>query len=130
MAGGTGSILRNTVEHNSNVAAALPQETRMPSSYLNSADPHLMLSLHSEALLRGLNALRCADKLFDVTLIVEDKTFKVFHAKYLEYSVIYSIPLSLLVFCRLTEWFWPLAATISVQCSRMQCEKLANRRSN
>lgn len=76
MAGGTTSILQGTVEHNSNVAAASPRDTRV-SSYISCTDPHLMLNLHSEALLRGLNALRCADKLFDVTLIVEDKTFKV-----------------------------------------------------
>lgn len=76
MAGGTTSILQGTVEQNSNVAAALQRDTRVPT-YISSADPHLMLNLHSEALLRGLNALRCADKLFDVTLIVEDKIFKV-----------------------------------------------------
>lgn len=34
-------------------------------------------SSHSEALMQGLNALRCAEKLFDVTLIVEGRTFKV-----------------------------------------------------
>lgn len=77
MAGGTASVVHSAVEYQSNVvASSVPRDSRV-TTCANTVDPSLMLSQHSEALLRGLNALRCADKLFDVTLIVEEKTFKV-----------------------------------------------------
>lgn len=74
MAGGAASVLRhNTQEGRSNTTA----DNSPSSKYSRAAAPNFMLTSHSEALLQGLNALRCSDKLFDVTLIVEGRTFKV-----------------------------------------------------
>lgn len=74
MAGGAASVLRSNPEQHSNKSAAISK--LLSSTYSRNA-PNFVLASHSEALLHGLNALRCADKLFDVTLIVEGKTFKV-----------------------------------------------------
>ncbi|XP_013112381.2 kelch-like protein 26 [Stomoxys calcitrans] len=72
MAGGAASVLRsNTQEGRSNTTV----DNSSSSKYTRAA-PNFMLTSHSEALLQGLNALRCSDKLFDVTLIVEGRTFK------------------------------------------------------
>ncbi|KAL9878922.1 kelch-like protein 26 isoform 1-T5 [Glossina fuscipes fuscipes] len=73
MAGGAASVLRSNPEQHSNKSAAISK--LLSSTYSRNA-PNFVLASHSEALLHGLNALRCADKLFDVTLIVEGKTFK------------------------------------------------------
>lgn len=78
MAGGAASILRNNSEQRTNSSAVINGDNNSTTSpYSRTQQPNFMLTSHSEALLQGLNALRCSDKLFDVTLIVEGKTFKV-----------------------------------------------------
>lgn len=72
MAGGAASVLRSNTQEGRSTNA----ENSTSSKYSRAA-PNFMLTSHSEALLQGLNALRCSDKLFDVTLIVEGRTFKV-----------------------------------------------------
>lgn len=76
MAGGAASVLRNNSEQRNNSSTAINGDNNT-SPYSRTQQPNFMLTSHSEALLQGLNALRCSDKLFDVTLIVEGKTFKV-----------------------------------------------------
>lgn len=77
MAGGAASVLRNNIEQRSNSSAATTGGYDITTTPYTRTQPNFMLTSHSEALLQGLNALRCSDKLFDVTLIVEGKTFKV-----------------------------------------------------
>lgn len=79
MAGGAASVLRNNTEQRNSSSAAINggDNNTATSPYSRTQQPNFMLTSHSEALLQGLNALRCSDKLFDVTLIVEGKTFKV-----------------------------------------------------
>lgn len=77
MAGGAASVLRNNTEQRNSSSAAINSDNNTTSPYSRTQQPNFMLTSHSEALLQGLNALRCSDKLFDVTLIVEGKRFKV-----------------------------------------------------
>lgn len=77
MAGGAASVLRNNSEQRNSSSAAINGDNNTTTTYSRTQQPNFMLTSHSEALLQGLNALRCSDKLFDVTLIVEGKTFKV-----------------------------------------------------
>ncbi|XP_065364100.1 kelch-like protein 26 [Calliphora vicina] len=76
MAGGAASVLRNNSEQRNSSSAAINGDNNTTTTYSRTQQPNFMLTSHSEALLQGLNALRCSDKLFDVTLIVEGKTFK------------------------------------------------------
>lgn len=77
MAGGAASVLRSNTERRSNNTAAITSENSTSSAAYSRTAPNFMLTSHSEALLQGLNSLRCSDKLFDVTLIVEGRSFKV-----------------------------------------------------
>ncbi|XP_036317890.1 kelch-like protein 26 [Rhagoletis pomonella] len=73
MAGGAASISHCGPENRPNSTCAVCASTTYSR---NANSDNFMQIIHSEALMKGLNALRCAEKLFDVTLHVEERTFK------------------------------------------------------
>ncbi|XP_054728397.1 kelch-like protein 22 [Anastrepha obliqua] len=73
MAGGAASISQGGPENRANPTCAVCASTAYSR---NANNDNFMQIIHSEALMKGLNALRCAEKLFDVTLLVEGRTFK------------------------------------------------------
>ncbi|XP_017484314.1 PREDICTED: kelch-like protein 22 [Rhagoletis zephyria] len=73
MAGGAASISHCGPVNRPNSTCAVCASTTYSR---NANSDNFMQIIHSEALMKGLNALRCAEKLFDVTLHVEERTFK------------------------------------------------------
>lgn len=79
MAGGAPITLRSSSENSNASSAAGRSGVVVPNSESSGYSRNTISyerSSHPEALMQGLNALRCADKLFDVKLIVEGRTFK------------------------------------------------------
>lgn len=72
---------------------------------------------HTNTVLKGLNDLRLKECLFDITLIAEEKSFKVNLLNFV--SVKIHLNLVILIFNRRTKLYWLLVLIIFVQCLRI-----------